>query len=399
MSKVNYWKKPAEQGGSNAQYYLGNAYWKEWDNENHNQEQAIKWWQKAAEQGHVIAQYKLGIAYKNGLGVTKDYKKALQLLHKVAEHDNDPLVIFGNSQNETVRKSAYEALEDITKLEKKENAKKELENMMGLIAHKFRGSIQVISYNAQHENQPNISLDSVATMRGLFEIFGIISTPSDILCQKLLQDMEGEETILTTLEKSLSLALADLLKENNRNKILQHYIAYAKKKRDVDINVTPRQWRRKREYLDLWEQLQTQWQETFMITSEKFDWVRAHLFPLELNINDDNVIHFERYGVTESILVIAMTEIILNAIKYYSVQENTTVKIDWKIQADFCIFSCENPYSENESKQSDKGSSKGQIFLKTITKKLGWHFSILVSQNHYIAELKIPTYLLIEEKI
>ena len=450
---VNWWQKAAELGHTDAQYYLGNAYYNGWDTEKPIQDQAIEWWKKAAEQGHIIAQYNLGVVcrkakdnqnalqyfdrvantvqrnalvisaqyllgimYKKGEGCSQNYQKARVWLKQttgfekgienvnLSENDRDFLKVVLDEENiqeeliTIVQISAQQALEDIAKLEEQEKANQELENMMGLIAHKFRGSIQVISYNAQNENQPSISLDSVETMRGLFEIFGIISTRSENLCEKLIQDKEGEGTILTTLEKSLSLALTDLLIEDNRNKISQHYIAYAKVNKGLDINVTLRQWRRKQEYLVLWKQLQTQWQNTFMLASKKFDWVQAHLFPLEIATFDDNVIHFEHYGMTESILVIAMTEIILNAIKYYSVQENTTVKIGWKIQPDFCIFSCENPYSENESKRSDKGSRKGQIFLETISKKLGGHFSKVVSQNHYIAELKIPTHLLIEER-
>jgi TPR repeat protein len=162
MSKVDYWKKAAEQGYINAQYYLGNAYWKE----SNNQQKAIQWWQKAAEQGHLIAQYKLGIAYKNGLGVTKDYQKAVEWLHQVAEshQENDPLVIPRDSQNETVRKSAYEALLDIEKLrksEEQEKAKQELENIMAMVAHKFRGPLRNIRNNMEYNSPKQATLESV----------------------------------------------------------------------------------------------------------------------------------------------------------------------------------------------------------------------------------------------
>jgi len=424
---IEFWQKAAEQGHITAQYNLGIAY-KNSLGVTEDCEKALQWLRKVAEHDKendplvISAQYRLGIMYKDGLGCSQNLQEAEYWFSKAyaGENSNENDSSRGEILEEivlnekdiqkglidTIRKSAHEALldiEKIRKIEEQEKAKQELEkanseleNMMGLIAHKFRGSIQVLYYNALHENNPNIALESLDTMRGLFDIFGIISTNSENLCEKLLQDREGNGTILATLEKSLLLALADLLIEDNRNKILQHYIAYAKRNNRADINVTPRQWARKKEYLGLWKKLQIQWQETFMMSSNKFEWVKAHLFPLELNIVDDNVIHFERYGITESILLIVMTEMILNAIKYYSVQENTTLKINWKIQPDFCIFSSDNPY---ESKRSDKGSHKGQIFLKTITQKLGGHFSTLVSQNHYIAELQIPTHLLIEEKI
>jgi hypothetical protein len=129
-----------------------------------------------------------------------------------------------------------------------------------------------------------------------------------------------------------------------------------------------------------------------MASPKKLDWVKTHMFPLEITAFDNNAIRFERYGATESILMIAMTEIILNAIKYYSLQENIAVKLCWNIQPDFCRFSCKNPYSENESRL-DKGNRKGHIFLNIIARKLGGHFSTSVSLNHYTTELKIPTHL------
>jgi protease II len=129
-------------------------------------------------------------------------------------------------------------------LEKERKAKQELENIMGMIAHKFRGSIQSLSYNVEHENQPNLSLESIQTMRGLLDIFSTISTREDTLREKLVQDKEGEGTVLAVLEKSLSLALADLLTVSNKNKILQHYLAYAKRNKGVEASVTPRQWAR-----------------------------------------------------------------------------------------------------------------------------------------------------------
>ncbi|MDM8559768.1 tetratricopeptide repeat protein [Candidatus Parabeggiatoa sp. HSG14] len=427
---VEFWQKAAEQGHLTAQYNLGVVVYRKPGATKDDEKKALEWFKKVAKYPDenaplvISARYLLGTMYKNARGCVQNLQEARKWLDLVAKkvkkevgnfpkNENDFLEVVldeNNIQKELitiVQISAQEALEDIAKLEEKEKSRQklekantELENMMGLIAHKFRGSIQALHYNATHENQPSISLESLETMRGLFEIFGIISTSSENLSEKLLLDREGEGTVLATLEKSLSLALTDLLVEDNRNKILQHYIAYAKKNNSVDINVTSKQWRRKQEYLILWKQLQTQWQDTFMLSSKKLDWVQAHLFPLEINTFDNNKIHFEHHSITESILVIAMNEIILNAIKYYSIQENnTTVKLFWKIQPDFCIFLCENPYSENESKRADKGSNKGQSFLTMIADKLGGHFSTLVSQNNYIAEFKIPANLLIMEDI
>ena len=38
---------------------------------------AVEWYTKSAEQGHARGQCNLGIMYHNGYGITNDYKKAV----------------------------------------------------------------------------------------------------------------------------------------------------------------------------------------------------------------------------------------------------------------------------------------------------------------------------------
>ncbi|WP_309295377.1 tetratricopeptide repeat protein, partial [Aeromonas caviae] len=47
--------------------------------------QAMAWYRKAAEQGHAQAQYFLGWMYTNGLGVVQDDWQALSWIRKAAE--------------------------------------------------------------------------------------------------------------------------------------------------------------------------------------------------------------------------------------------------------------------------------------------------------------------------
>jgi len=464
MSKVNYWKKPAEQGGSNAQYYLGNAYWKEWDNENHNQEQAIEWWQKAAEQRHLIAQYNLGIAYKNGFGVTEDCEKALQWLRKVAEHDkeNDPLVISAQyrlgkmfkdglgkcSQNlqeaeywfskayagekgnendfskgdilteekvilgekdiqkgliDTIRDSALEALLDIEKIQKieeQEKAKQELEDVMAMFAHKFRGPLQSIQYNVEHENQKKVTLQAVQMMAGLLNIFSTIATKPQQLRKKLQQDMQGSATILGVLEKALMPVMTQVLTINNTQKIRQHYLHYAKANGKVPMTTTRKQWV---EDYDVEEQLQTMWENSFSELlaeprlNQSLAWLKARFFSLELSGFDDDSIHFEHYGATESVLIIVMTEILLNTFKYYSSQTNEPVKLHWQHDQDFCHIICENP-SHRSEQRIDKGSKKGHNFLNIIAHNLEGEFPEPLSNNPYRVEWYVPTDLFVKKE-
>ncbi len=51
-------------------------------------EKAIEWYSKAAEQGYSTAQNNLGNMYYNGLGVERDYEKAIEWYSKAAEQGN-----------------------------------------------------------------------------------------------------------------------------------------------------------------------------------------------------------------------------------------------------------------------------------------------------------------------
>lgn len=452
---IAWWQEAAEQGHLEAQYYLGSVYYNGWKTGNPNQAQAIVLWQKAAEQGHITAQYNLGIAYKNGLGVTENYKEALQWFHKVAEHnkENDPLVIsaqyrlgtmykdgLGCSQQdyqeakrwfrrayadkngnvlkeklvldendiekgliETVRKSAQEALEDIAKLEEKENAKKELEDIMAMFAHKFRGPLLNIQYNAQHENQKTRTLKAVQTMTALLDIFSIISSDDIKLREKILLDKQGNRTLITVFFESLSLAIPQVLIAKHMVRIQQHYLSYAKKTEQIPSTAT---WEQLSDnYLDILEKLQVEWENSFMELEVESDdlteismWIQERFFPIQILGFENNPIRFKHYGTKELILIIVMTEMLLNSIKYY--RATTMVEpiiVRWKFQQDRCLLTCENPTTQKES-DSRKGTHKGQSFLNMIARKLEGSFSGVLKQNRYIAEFNLPRHLLIKEK-
>lgn len=75
--------KAAEKGNANAKLILGRLYY----NVKENSDKAVEYYRKAAEQGIAIGQALFGFMYFNGEGVSKDYKKAIELLEKSAEQD------------------------------------------------------------------------------------------------------------------------------------------------------------------------------------------------------------------------------------------------------------------------------------------------------------------------
>jgi hypothetical protein len=216
-----------------------------------------------------------------------------------------------------------------------------------------------------------------------------------------LQDRQGEGTLYTTLEQALALSLAGVLTLNNRDKIRQHYLNYAKITGQVPTTTTRQQW--KSNYFDLEKQLQTDWQNSFMAMSNPpnldniASWLKGRFFPLEVHGFAEADIHFERYGVTESILLIIIPEIFLNALKYYASDTQRPVQLRWECEAQTCQFSCANPTSEKEQ-LSSKGSGRGHQFLSILAKKIGGHFPRPPFIDDYVVKFSIPTELLMEKR-
>jgi hypothetical protein len=73
--RIAQYRKAAEQGDAEAQFYVGEAYY-EGDGLAQDYSLAVKWWLKAAEQGCAAAQHQLGCAYSSGEGVPRDYVQA-----------------------------------------------------------------------------------------------------------------------------------------------------------------------------------------------------------------------------------------------------------------------------------------------------------------------------------
>ena len=72
---LKLWKKPADEGVGEAQYFIGALYHGGMGVEK-DFKKAMDWYQKAAKQGVASAQMGIGSLYGDGLGVEKDYIKA-----------------------------------------------------------------------------------------------------------------------------------------------------------------------------------------------------------------------------------------------------------------------------------------------------------------------------------
>ena len=77
-------KALAEKGDAEAQFILGDMYYKA-EGVEKDLKEAAKWYRKSAEQGNAKAQWSLGRMYRFGLRVEKDLKEAEKWWRKAAE--------------------------------------------------------------------------------------------------------------------------------------------------------------------------------------------------------------------------------------------------------------------------------------------------------------------------
>lgn len=87
---VEWYRKAAEQGHSDAQYMLGRCYEEgmSFAGIKKDFEQAANWYRKAAEQGHASAQTVLGECYCDGMGVEEDVIQGIEWYRKAAEQNH-----------------------------------------------------------------------------------------------------------------------------------------------------------------------------------------------------------------------------------------------------------------------------------------------------------------------
>jgi len=79
---ASWFQKAAQQGSTEAQYWLGKLY--EDSQLPQDYSQAANWYQKAAQQGLAKAQVRLGHLYSRGLGVSLNYNEAILWYGKAA---------------------------------------------------------------------------------------------------------------------------------------------------------------------------------------------------------------------------------------------------------------------------------------------------------------------------
>ena len=276
---------------------------------------------------------------------------------------------------------------------------KELEEMMSMFAHKFRSPLDTIIYNTNHEHQPKLYIQAAQTMRGLLDIFSIISADDVVLIERLKGDNQGDSGLLTVFSKTLDMILLHLLSAQAAEKIQQHYLRYAKKQGLCDAELSYKQWND--DYFELERQLQMEWEQSFAellsqqaTLEQRLAWLEERFFKLELQGFEQANIQFKEYGITESFLTILLNEILVNSFKYYSSDTQQPVVLAWVTGDNYQVLSCRNPSARNERNRF-KGSGKGHTFLSALARKTSSQFTKPKPQDDFVLEFGIDNQLLL----
>jgi tetratricopeptide (TPR) repeat protein len=328
----------------------------------------------------------------------KQHEIAILLLEEVKKIDYKKTEEY--SEYEKYAIELIESKNELKNIERKLQAKdKELEDMMSMFAHKFRSPLDAIIYNTTHDKDAKLYTESANTMRGLLDIFSIISADDKILTDKIKNDSKGNATLMSVLNKNLNMTLLHLLSVSGMSKIHQHYMNYAKAQGKITDAVSYKEWCN--DYFEMEGALQKQWEQEFSALlnqsaslAERLQWLEHYFFKLDIIGFEIESIQFKEYETTESFLFILMNEILVNAFKYYASENKQPVVLEWTATENDQILSCRNPSIRRERDQH-KGSGKGHTFLSALARKTGCKFTKPKPQDDFLLEFSIPNQLLL----
>jgi len=340
---------------------------------------------------------------KKSIEIKDEIKTYFELIEQRNYEEATFLVEQGfKNYDKEEKKVYYSSIEKTKNLDKTtevlKEKDKELEDMMSMFAHKFRSPLDAIVYNTNHENNPKVYIEAAQTMRGLLDIFSIISTDDELLERKLKDDIQGKGRLINIVNSTLKMALLHLLSVSAVDKIRQHYMFYAIQHGKVDNQITPKIWYN--DYDELESSLQLEWEKSFsdlinypFNLDDQLKWIEQHFFRLKIIGFDRDDIQFKEYGVTESFLVILLNEIIINAFKYYSSDRKEAVVLKWADNGDHQTIECHNPSTLSERTRS-KGSGKGHTFLSALARKTNSRFIKPEYQDSFVINFSISSQLL-----
>ena len=125
---------------------------------------------------------------------------------------------------------------------------------------------------------------------------------------------------------------------------------------------------------------------------ELFDWCESHVFPVKISgVNEFGFVG-KSFGPRESLWVIILTELFVNAIKHFDIASGCPLAISWSKDDEWAEFSCTNP-STFESRNRSRGTGRGHQFLRLIAEKVDGEFVAPGTTDVAVTVFRVPTIL------
>ena len=277
-------------------------------------------------------------------------------------------------------------------------AQAELEDVMAMFAHKFRGPLDSIIFNSEHQHDERVYADAARTMNGLLDIFSYVSTSSEILAPKLRDDNSGADSPLAVFERSLKLAAMQLASVKSRQRMSPHYLNYAKKVGQAPAELTLSVWSDEEEWQEIERAYQSLWEDeigqmfgTYALP-ELFAWFESHLMKFEIKGLAESTLTFLLHGPKASVLTVVLQELIVNAIKHYDTGSPMPIEVIWTESDKGITLDCLNPSTLGSRRRpNSKGSGRGHKFLGLIARNLHGTFTADVLSDATSVSLFIPS--------
>lgn len=270
-----------------------------------------------------------------------------------------------------------------------------VENVMAMFSHKFRGPVDSVIFSAEHRFKSQTLASVGRTMNGLLNIFSYVSTASEKLRQKLFEDNAGDVRLTNIVQKGLWLALVQLLPRQKLEFLAPHYYAHCRRAGILEKDVTPGEWEGEDEYIEIQKRISEQWEAEIGDGGEIvegariYEWLQLHICEVVLTGVDEASLSCRQFGPKESLMLIVVTEIFVNALKHFDTTTNGKLEIEWAEGDAFAEFRCTNP-SSRRSRSRANGSGRGHDFLKIIADKIGGEFTPPDTSDRSTASFRIP---------
>ena len=282
-------------------------------------------------------------------------------------------------------------------LQKEEDKRKALEDLIAMFTHQFNGAVGTIIFNSEHQNDRRIYSNAARAMSGLIKTAGILSTDPAELREIVRKDNSGEGNPESILSSSLQDLIIDLVSVRNRNRMSPHYLAFAKKTGIAPPELKLMDWTREKKWQEHEKAIQSAWDKEcqelcISCLDDLLNWIERNLIPFRLTGFSQSTIQFSHYGEKASLLRVIYTEILKNAIKYSTPGSLEPICLSWSENMGEIIFSCTNPSTkDSRMREKSKGGGRGLKFLTMIANNLGGSFAPSVFSDKSCVIFTIPT--------